>query len=610
MQVSTKWERAEPRPEMALQLANALQVSPVLGQLLLNRGYGDPDSARAFLNCQLRDLADPFLLSGMQVAAERTLQAIEQDEAVTLYGDYDVDGVTSVAMLKRILNAMGCTKVQPFLPDRLNEGYGLTSAGVERCLATGKPRLLIVLDCGTNSAAEISRLQEDGIDVVILDHHEPSEPAKPFALVNYKIKDRKLEAQDRKSSVVTEYCTAGLVFKFCHALLKLCRQPRSERGQSGTNKIDPACSGINLKTYLDVVALATVADIAPLAGENRILARHGLRQMGASHSAGLRALMRVSGVEREPTAYDCGYKLGPRLNAAGRLESAMAALQLLLSDDEKECDRIAQQLDATNRERQAEEMRVLVEARADAEAQLQDKQACVLVVARPGWHEGVVGIVASRIAREFYRPVFVVALNRDGVGKGSGRSIEGFNLAVALEATRSFLLRGGGHAMAAGVSLKEDRIHPWRVALQSHARLEQGVDEQRFKRVVRVDAEVILSEMNLALMNELQKLEPCGMGNPRPIFLVRKAEVAAEPRVVGSDGRHLKLWLRQGTTTMDAIAFGKGAMASSHPWRASPKAGLIGKGARLDVVFELEHNDYQGVKKIQMKIQEIVMSGS
>jgi len=638
IQRCTKWELAEPRPEMALQLAKTLQVSPVLGQLLLNRGYGDPDSARAFLNCRLRDLADPFLLPGMQTAAERALQAIEQDETVTLYGDYDVDGVTSVAMLKRILNALGCTKVQPFLPDRLDEGYGLTPAGVDRCLAMGKPRLLIVLDCGTNSAAEISRLQGDGIDVVVLDHHEPSTPANPLAMINYKIGvtaqvliDKKIcgtaapgcdlpldtagggcatyetvgipeqlqvgNPKPDRSREVTEYCTAGLVFKFCHALLKLCRPSTSLR--AGSRSSTPAAGAIDLKTYLDVVALATVADIAPLIGENRILARHGLRQMGASHSAGLRALMRVSGVGHEPTTYDCGYKLGPRLNAAGRLESAMAALQLLLSDDGKECDQIAQQLDATNRERQAEEMRVLVEARADAEAQLQDQQACVLVVARPGWHEGVVGIVASRIAREFHRPVFVVALNRDGVGKGSGRSIEGFNLAVALEATRSFLLRGGGHAMAAGVSLKEDQIHPWRVALQSHARLEQGLDEQRLKRVVRVDAEVTLSEANLVLMDELQKLEPCGMGNPRPVFLVRKAEVATDPKVVGSDGRHLKLWLRQGTTTMDAIAFGKGAMASS----------LIGKGTRLNVVFELEHNDYQGVKKIQMKIQEIAVAG-
>ncbi len=589
MSRSPRWEIAEPKQEEIKPLIHSLKISPVTAQLLWNRGLRDESSAHVFLNAQLRDLADPFLLPAMQKAVDRVVQALEQKQSMVLYGDYDVDGVTSVAMLKRVLCVLGASDVHPFLPDRFDEGYGLTLAGLERCLVDKKPDLMIVLDCGTNSLEEISWLSERGIDVIVLDHHEPSTPANPVALVNYKLKI--IDPQSTPAATVlenqkyfTEYCTAGLVFKFCHALLKQKRQTQAKEA-----------ADLDLKAYLDLVALATVADIAPLTGENRILTKHGLRQLGKTEFMGLRSLKRISGIKSEATGYDCGFRLGPRLNAAGRLESAMAALHLLLSEDEIESDTIAQQLDAINRERQAEEARVLIEARVEAEIQFQDHQTRVLVLSRSGWHEGVVGIVASRIAREFYLPTFVIALNGDGTGKGSGRSIEGFNLAFALNATKKFLLRGGGHTMAAGVSIEASQIGSWREALQIHARSEQGLDGERLRRVVRADMEVSFSQLSLELTDELQKLEPCGIGNPKPLFLARKVEVAGEPRKVGADSKHLKLWLRQNGITMDAIAFGRGGMP-------------VRKGDFLDLIFELEKNEYQGVKKIQMNIREIIGS--
>lgn len=579
--VNSQWKVLDVPDESVQFLARALRISPVLARILWIRGCKDEMTARQFLNCQLRDLTDPFLLPGLTIAVDRMIRALKRKECVMLYGDYDVDGVASVAIMKRVLSDLGATGVQTFLPDRFDEGYGLTQAGIERCLSGHKPDLLVVLDCGTNSHDEISCLHEMGVDVMVFDHHEPSLPAKPLALVNYKI--RNFENEDQASWISPEYCTAGLVFKFCHGLLKAGRQCGLD-----------AAKNIDLKIYLDFVALATVADIAPLMGENRILTLHGLRQMSKTRFPGLRALMKNAGIRSEPTGYDCGFRLGPRLNAAGRLESALASLQLLLSDDEEESVQLSSKLDSMNRERQAEALRVLSEARADAESQFQDLQTRVLVVARSGWHEGVVGIVASRIMREFHRPTFVLAIDETGIAKGSGRSIEGFDLAAAVDATRSFLLRGGGHAMAAGVSLEAKKIESWQVELQRHARIEQGLDGERLRRLIRVDAEVMLSQLNMELIDELKKMEPCGMGNPRPLFMARKVEVMGEPRTVGVEGKHLKLRLRQNGMIVDAIGFGHGR---------SP----VRKGNMISVLFEVELNDYQGIKQIQMNIREIVL---
>ncbi len=608
--MTTRWEVPPTAGQAAAALAASMGISRALAEILIQRGYRDETACRAFLDCPLRDLKDPSLLPGMDAAVERIRRAIATKESVAIYGDYDVDGVASVALLARVFEALGAARPRLFLPDRFDEGYGLTRAGLERCLAKDRPALLIVLDCGTNSTAEVEMLRQRGVDVVILDHHEPSSPARPFALVNYKIKatgdgsqgakaesvklegDQKASCSEgghassvehRASSIPTEYCTAGLAFKFCHALIRAERQA----GHASAQKVD-------LKQYLDLVALATVADLAPLTGENRVLVRRGLRQMEESIHPGLRALMDVAALKGTPTASDCGFKLGPRLNAAGRLESAMAALHLLLSDSEEAALPLARDLDATNRERQNEERRVLKEAQADAETLASDPENRVLVVSRRGWHEGVVGIVASRLMREFHMPAFVIALGPDGEGKGSGRSVEGFNLAHAVQSTSSLLLRGGGHAMAAGVSIREENVEAWRGALQKHAREEQGQEAgSRFSgTVLRADAQVDLGEIREELVADLARLEPCGMGNPRPVLMARGVEVAGEPKRVGKEGAHLKLWLRQNGAAVDAIAFGKGSLP-------------VAKGDRLDVLFEAGINEYQGARRPQMNLREI-----
>ena len=612
-----RWEIATARAAEAAALAVDLGVPPLAAQVLLNRGFVDTDEVRRFLTPQLKDLGDPFTLPGMEAAVARLVRAVAGNETVVVYGDYDVDGVASTAMAVRLLRALGVKNVRPFLPDRFDGGYGLGEASLKRCLAEGTPALMLVLDCGTNSAAEVAGLRAKGVDVVILDHHEPTTPADANALVNYKLKKREAgsqklevgagqETQEAKGekrneeegqseirnpksaigmwNIPAEFCAAGLVFKCAHGLLKRLR----ESGYEAAVKFD-------LKELLDLVALATVSDLAPLKGENRILVRHGLRQMAATRHVGLRALMEVARVKGTPTSTDCGFRLGPRLNAAGRLESAAAALQLLLTSDEDEARDLAQGLDETNRERQAEELRVFGEARKEAVAQFEDPATRVLVVGRPGWHEGVVGIVASRLVREFHLPAFVVALGDKEVAKGSGRSIEGFDLSAAVNATREHLVGGGGHAMAAGVSMLSERLPAWREALQGFARAHPIFREGRPRRRSRADAEARLPEVTLELAAALENLEPCGFGNPRPILVARGVEIDGDPRAVGKEGSHLKLRLKQDGATLDAIAFGRGDAP-------------VKRGDRIDLLFEPQRNEYQGRTTAQAQVLEISLS--
>jgi single-stranded-DNA-specific exonuclease len=594
MHATARWEISPPQPETAAQLGKTLGVTSIFAQILLNRGFHDAETATQFLRCQLRDLTDPFHLDGMQAAITRTTRALRDGESISLYGDYDVDGVTSVSIMKHVLEEMSRTHgpskkkqlVGAYLPDRFGDGYGLSLTGIEHCLAMGKPDLLIVLDCGTNSHEEVRHLQARGVDVVIIDHHEPLQPAQPVALINHKLKNGS-PSTDTKRKQVTPYCTAGLTFKFCHALLKSVRK---DRGEKVAASAEP-----DLKDLLDLVALATVADVVPLSGENRIFVRQGLKRMQSTRWCGLQALMNIAAIKNEPTVTDCGFRLGPRLNVAGRLDSAMTALRLLTSDNDESANELARHLNEMNRHRQEEELRVFTEAHEEAVLQAQDERTRVLVLTRPGWHEGVIGIVASRLVQEFHLPTFVVALNPQGMGRGSGRGIEGFDLVAAVQATASFIEKGGGHSMAAGVTVRADQVEPWRQALQKYALKCMGTDLPR--QVVHLDAELQLADLTLKLCAELADLEPCGVGNPRPLFLARKLEVAGEPRRVGNDGRHLKLWLRQGGVALDAIGFGMGQLP-------------IVKGQHLDVTFELERNEYRGQTRPQMNLRGVMQNSS
>src|SRR5204862_6573913 len=391
------------------------------------------DDVRAFLKPRLAGLADPFLLGGMQHAVERIFHAIDHRQRVVLFGDYDVDGVTSLALLSEILRAYG-NEPALFLPLRLEQGYGLSAEGVARCLHQHNPELLIAIDCGTSSLAEIDSIKRAGIHVIVLDHHEPKSELPDCLLVNSKT----------TNSGFDYLCSVGLTFKLCHALLK-------------RRRID-----FDLKTALDLVALGTVADIVPLHGDNRVFVRSGSTMIERSRRPGIAKLMEVAGVKQAVMPDDIGFRLGPRLNAAGRLATAEKALRLLITDSPVEAGELARELDAQNRERQEVEKQILQQAEEELVKNFDASRDAGIVLGARGWHPGVLGIVASRISKKYYRPTIIIGFDESGAGKGSGRSIENCSIVRALTECGGTLEKFGGHEMAAGASLREENSPQFR----------------------------------------------------------------------------------------------------------------------------------------------------
>ena len=514
----------------------------------------------AFLDPRLAALGDPFALPGMAAAARRIIEAVEKREHVVLYGDYDVDGITSLAQLTVLLRAYG---LQPraFLPHRMDEGYGLSRDGLARCFEEfGKPPLLVALDCGTCSVAEVEWLGAQGVDCVIVDHHEPG-GALPacVALVNPKLPGGN-----------GEFCTAGLVFKLLHALLKLQPIP-----------------GFDLREQLDLAAMGTVADLVPLRGENRIIVKKGLEKIASTRRIGLRALKSAAGLDGHIEAHHIGFRLGPRLNASGRLDHAQASLDLLLCDDAAEAEGFASLLNELNRERQEVENHAHVEARAEILAHPALAQASCIVLGSRSWHPGVVGIVASRLMRDFHRPAVVVAIDENGTGKGSGRSIPGVSLVEALDECRHLLLRGGGHAMAAGVTLEEKNLGAFREAM--HLSVARQLGTGTLQARVECDAECSLADFGRRFFGELLRLEPFGMGNPEPVFLLRNVDPVLPGQILKD--KHWKLRLRQGTTPMPAMWFNAPLTdAPPPPW---------------DMAVKLQRQFWRGTESWTLLIQAV-----
>jgi single-stranded-DNA-specific exonuclease len=539
--------------------ATELGFLPCLVPLLVRNGLTNPDEARRFLFPRLRDLTDPFLIPGIRSAVDRIFGAIEQGQRIVLYGDYDVDGVTSIALLTRMLRAYGA-EARPFLPMRVEEGYGLSAEGVERCLTTLGPQLLIALDCGTSSGTRIAALETSGVDVIVIDHHEVRDrPPRCAAFVNPKA-----------GSDYHYLCTVGLVFKLCHALLKTRR-----------------LSDFDLKEYLDLVALGTVADLVPLIGENRILVQHGLRQMEKSRWIGLNALKRVAGVDSSIRPGHVGFRLGPRLNAAGRLGIAQDALDLLLTEDEDEATRLARSLDFQNRDRQAVEQRTLEEALAQVHATYDPTNHAAIVVGSSGWHPGVVGIVAARLMRQLHRPAIVIGFDPDGFGRGSGRSVAGFSLVEALAMCGEHLTEFGGHEMAAGVSLPIENLERFADAFRSVAR--GLLRPEQLQPSLSVDIEVTAEQIDRRLLHCHELLQPFGIGNPQPLFCLRGAVPAGEPRILKEKHRAFKL--HQGGRILDAVYFN----SSARPLPLAP----------WDVAFYLESNVYQNRVQLQLQVEAV-----
>ena len=561
MTLTKRWIIAVPDPTAAA-LAASLGVPLPIAQVLANRGHRDAESARRFLNPRLQQLTDPFELPDMAPAVDRLLSAIGRKQRIVIYGDYDVDGVTSSALLFKVLSAAGATVVN-FLPHRIEEGYGLSPQGIARCLSEHTSQLLVAVDCGTSSAREIDGLTRQGVDVIVLDHHEPAaELPRCVALVNPKTQT--LRHSDTQAPWFP-LASVGVSFKLAHALQKRGRERKL-----------PWAESLDLRHHLDLVAAGTVAD-------NRVLVRAGLERLPRTQKVGLRALMEIAGVRDRVNPHQIGFRIGPRLNAAGRLGDAMAALELLLTENAERARELAGQLNEHNAKRQQVEERITEEALAMARDCAGDR---VVVLAREGWHVGVIGIVASRIQQEFYRPTVIIGVEGE-MGKGSCRSIAGFSIIEALAHCAPLLERFGGHEMAAGLTVKAEKVGELRRALNEYAA--GRLKEEDCLPPLRVDAETRLDELDERLLEQLERLEPCGAGNPSAVFAVRGVRLRGTPRVVGKD--HWKFDVTDGSKTVEGIWFGAAE-------RELPRAGF-------DVAFVPELNEYAGARTIQLRVRDV-----
>lgn len=527
-------------------------------RLLRNRGYRDPATAERFLNPRLADLHDPFLLRDMDRAVARLRAAIASAEKIEIHGDYDVDGVTSTIVLKKALEMAGAPDVGWHIPHRLHDGYGLQPAAVDQASARGI-RLIVSVDNGIRAEAAARRARELGIDVIVTDHHLPEAELPPaLAVVNPGRSDC---AYPNKN-----LCGAGVAFKLAHAVLKAAGWPEARLYRV-------------LESLLKLVAIATVADIVPLTGENRVIVRHGLNGLSDARNPGLRALLAATGFEgKVPGATEVGFRIAPAINASGRMESAGQAVRMFLTDDPEEARRIATELVDLNKERQAAERAIVDEILARCLAEPVTDEDAALVFWGEGWHRGVVGIVAGRVMQRYHRPAIVLGVE-NGVAQGSGRSIEQFHLLDALESCRDLLTKFGGHAHAAGMTLPAASLEALRDRLRRCAAARLSPEDLRPS--VAIDAVLDLPEIDEDFWHALQRIAPFGMGNPRPLFAVRGAQLAGPPRLWKE--KHMKLMLRQSGRTSLFKGFGMGDLAEAfHP------------GDTVDAAFEIERDHYFG----------------
>jgi single-stranded-DNA-specific exonuclease len=559
----SRWVIAQPEELNADESGitwSEICASECIARLLLRKGFCCAEDVNAFLRPRLSSLSDPFLLPQMRAAVSRILVALNRRERIVLFGDYDVDGVTSLTLLAEVLRAYGSAP-ELFLPLRMEEGYGLSPEGVERCLGQYRPQLLIAIDCGTSSATEVADLRKRGVDVIVLDHHEPKSVLPDcIAIVNPKTMDSGFEY----------LCSVGIVFKLCHALLKTAPLPE-----------------FDLKSKLDLVALGTVADIVPLRAENRVLVQRGAIEIGQTSRIGLKKLMQLAGVRPPILPEDIGYRLGPRLNAAGRLSTAEKSLRLLLADDDGEATMLAAELDQQNRERQEVEKQIFDAAIEKIEDRLDVARDAAIVVGAPGWHQGVLGIVASRIARRYHRPTIVIGFDENGIGKGSGRSIEGLNLVEALTCCVETLDKFGGHEMAAGLALREENFDLFAEAFRKAAR--EVLSEEALQPCLRLDHELAFTEIDIDFLRWHEMLQPFGNGNPQPLFLAREVEPVVLPRVVNE--KHLIFRLRQGNSHRRAVFFN----GVTNPLPPTP----------WDIAFRIRADEYDGETLVAMQIEAV-----
>jgi len=564
--IPARWALTAPADPAATQsLAAELHIPEALAAILVQRGLASPALAKAFLRPELERLSDPLLWADMGVAVEILARAVRDHRPILVHGDYDVDGQCAAALLTRVLREAGAT-VHPFVPHRLKDGYDFGAAGLAEAQRINAG-LIVTCDCGITAVEAVAAARQAGIDVIVTDHHLPGDTLPPAnAVLDPRRPDCPSEDKD--------LCGTGVAFKLAQALVT-------------TLGLSP-----NLPLhFLDYVALATVADVVPLTGENRILVRHGLKMLADSRWTGLRALVETAGLGGKPLrAGHVGFILAPRLNAAGRIADAKDGLRLLLTEDAAEAAKLARELETLNARRQELDQKILDEAIELADKTLRPEDHA-LVLAADEWHPGVIGIVASRLVERYGRPTFLIAWDGD-VGRGSGRSIAGFDLHDALHRTGAHLEKYGGHMMAAGLTIRRERFDDFRVAFLEVAGQLLSPDDLAPSQ--RVDLELPLGLVNGELERLMRHLEPCGAGNPAPVFGVRGAR-AVGARRVGTN--HLRFTLDDGSGVLPAIGF-RWADDVPDSWLAAP----------LDVAFKLERDEWQGRTTLQARVAALAPS--
>lgn len=574
-----------------LQLAQRLGMAPVIGQILHSRGVGHGkrglEEALAFLQPTFNQLPDPSHLMDMDIAVERLIAALDQNEKITIYGDYDVDGSCSSAILAKYFAALGI-EAEIYIPDRIDEGYGPNVTAMQK-LAEGGTEVLITVDCGATAFEPLQKAEELGMDVIITDHHQTEATYPPcVALINPNRLDETTECG--------MLCGAGVAFYLVLALNRALR----EMDYFTADKPEPKTAEL-----LDLVAIASVCDMVPLVGVNRVLVHRGLQMLAKTQNVGVQALVQASGLDVAHQPYHAGFQLGPRLNAGGRIGKSDLGATLLSTTDKNTAQSIAMQLDTLNQERRELEQQVTEEAWNKAQAQLaEDDTPGPLVVAGKGWHPGVIGIVASRLKEKVYRPIFVVSIGEDGVCKGSGRSVTGLDLGRAVLQCKEHLMNGGGHAMAAGITVMESMLPNFVQALSENLakqakqqKLDEGVDV--YQPQLKIDGQLSVAAVGDELMKNLNKLQPFGVGHKEPRFVFSGVTVQFA-KTVGADQSHVKLTIAGADgTVLDGIAF-KAMTSPLGKLLTNRHAGPI------SIVGTLKQEEWQGRKKISLHVEDAV----
>lgn len=562
--MNKKWEIYNVDEESVDNLSNKYRINKLLATILNNRGIVTEEKIRLFLNPTRNDFHNPFLIKDMEKAVDRIIKAIENKERITIYGDYDVDGITSITVLKSFLQERGL-EIAQYIPNRLTEGYGLNIEAVEKIKKRGCD-LMITVDCGISAIKEIDYANQLGIETIVTDHHEPGqELPKAMAVIDNKRKD--------STYPFRELAGVGVVFKVIQAI-----------------SIKLGLKEEEYLKYLDIVCIGTISDIVPLVDENRVIAKLGLLLIKQTRNIGLRAIINMSGY-KEIDSNSISFGIAPRINACGRMGKAEDALELFLSKNINEVCQLAQKLNEYNKERQETEKAIYENAVEAIERENLQKNSAIIVGGH-NWHHGVIGIVSSKITEMYFKPSILLSFEDDGIGTGSGRSIPGFDLHEALSKCNNSIEKFGGHSMAIGITIKKDKFENFKKQFEQIA---EEADINDIIPIIKIDAKINFENINKEMVDSLKELEPYGEGNKMPIFAFKNLKIDSIRSL--SDGKHLKLTLKEGNTVINAIGFNMGHFINEYRI-----------GDKVDVAGVLEINHFNGVESVQINLKDIMKS--